>query len=48
VLKHYADRDPDLYASCLSAHKASLDAKRVAGERREAQWAALIKSVGGK
>ncbi len=47
VLKHYSDRDSDLFARCLAEHNRTVEVARADKERRQAQWDALIKSVGG-
>ncbi len=47
VLKHYSDRDSDLFARCLAEHNRTVESAKAEKERREAQWEALIKSVGG-
>jgi hypothetical protein len=47
VLKHYADRDPDAYAKCISDMTKAKDARAEATARRKAQWDALIRSAGG-
>jgi hypothetical protein len=46
-LKHYSDRDSDLFARCLAEHNRTVEVARADKERRQAQWDALIKSVGG-
>ena len=47
MLKHYSDRDSDLFALCLAEYNRSVAVAKADKERRQAQWDALIKSVGG-
>ena len=46
VLKHYTERDADLYARCLADFTRTSDAAKSEREQRRLQWEALAKSVG--
>ena len=47
VLKHYSERDADLYTKCLADYTRGVDVAQVEREKRQQQWEALIRSVGG-
>ena len=46
VLKHYSERDADLYAKCLADYTRGVDQAKLDKERRQQQWEALMRSVG--
>jgi hypothetical protein len=45
VLKHYSDRDPDLYERCLAAYPKDEERGASLKEQRKRQWEALEKMV---
>lgn len=45
VLKHYSDRDPDLYERCLAAFPKEEEHTVTVKDQRKRQWEALEKLV---
>ena len=48
VLKHYADRDPELYERCLAAYPKEEELSASLKDQRKKQWEALEKTVAAK
>lgn len=43
VLKHYSDRDPELYDRCLATVSKEEDLAAALKEKRKQQWESLMK-----